>query len=1137
MAYKSIGTRRSKANSTISSSSVSFNNPTNDGLVISGQGTTPGNMVHSMTPVSGSADYDIDVPTLLGGTTSGMYIRKIVILDTDNTTELDDLAIGLSGGTVNIYGRLFTSTCKVYFNGAQVTTTYVSATQLTATIPAAVNGSYHFAVVDSANSNAAMYIPGLRSSGFPTWGTTSYDSLGNNVNAQLVAFGDTPMTYRIVSGSLPSGVTMDITGKITGTVSAETTTTITVVADDYQKQSTQASVTITFRLADTQFPSVVTGVLNDTTAGAANKIIIDSARGTPTTTVNGSPTQGTFSPYGNDWSVYFGTSDLLSVANTTAQNLSSNNFTIEFFMNFHKAWSTSAITVMQKGRVSQGNFEYAVNLIGSGSDAGAIQFEYSTNGTSDFTINSSSVTLKADVWYHIAIVRSGTSLTFWLNGTNVGTSSLSATIGTTTSASTIGGNPGGSNYFNGFLSNMRVVNGTAVYSGAFTPSTSPLTAIANTAYLIASSNRLIDKASVTTLSIGSGTPLIKAFNPFGVERNAYTIASNQGSIFFNGTGSNVAGYLTAPNSVANFGSGDFTAEAWVYFSTVSAGYQPILANTGTADQQGWMMYMDTTNKLAFQTTSNNTAWTAGAISSFTPTVNTWTHVALVRSGSTITLYANGTSVASASISGAISTVSNTFRIGHYPYFSAGTVARSFAGHIYGVRLTNNAVYTSAFTATRQQMTPISGTAFLACTSSQAVTLESSGNNVTITAVTGVTPTFRLPYTVTDTSTATSTYGGSMYFNGSPDYIVAADPLGDAFSGNVWSIEGWIYSLSNTTTTIFLTKRASASGVAPILLGVYSGVLTGYMSSNGSSWDIMSGNNLGTIPVNQWTHFALTRNGNNFSSYINGVRANNYNPANLNFGTTTGWTIGGDTDGAAANYFNGYLSDLRVNQASTPYDPSATTITVPTAPLKALTNTTLLMRGTNGSVLDMTRQNNYITNGSVAVSTTQSKFGGKSMTFNGSTDSITVPANVSLVLGSGDCTIEGWFYPTAQSSTHVGISCSTASSSTGWFFGHANSAWRVVNGSAVIVSGGTVTLNAWTHVAFVRSGNTYTLYVNGTSVATSTTMYSFTDVSNLTVGLTPVGTYYSGYIDDFRITRGVARYVANFTPPTFGFAGQ
>jgi len=93
------------------------------------------------------------------------------------------------------------------------------------------------------------------------------------------------------------------------------------------------------------------------------------------------------------------------------------------------------------------------------------------------------------------------------------------------------------------------------------------------------------------------------------------------------------------------------------------------------------------------------------------------------------------------------------------------------------------------------------------------------------------------------------------------------------------------------------------------------------------------------------------------------------------------------------------------------------------------------------------------------------------------------------------------------------------------------AWEVTLTSTTSVSS-----NTWYHLAVVRSGNTFSLYVNGVSESTATSSVVIADdTSNLLIGVGDTGTtYLNGYIDDLRITKGYARYTSNFTPPTKAF---
>lgn len=95
------------------------------------------------------------------------------------------------------------------------------------------------------------------------------------------------------------------------------------------------------------------------------------------------------------------------------------------------------------------------------------------------------------------------------------------------------------------------------------------------------------------------------------------------------------------------------------------------------------------------------------------------------------------------------------------------------------------------------------------------------------------------------------------------------------------------------------------------------------------------------------------------------------------------------------------------------------------------------------------------------------------------------------------------------------------------------------GAETGIVAGTLSANTWTHVAISVNSNSGRLYVDGTQVGSTTTINTttFTPVYN-TIGADILQGYgFNGYINDLRITRGLARYTANFTPPATAFPTQ
>jgi hypothetical protein len=88
------------------------------------------------------------------------------------------------------------------------------------------------------------------------------------------------------------------------------------------------------------------------------------------------------------------------------------------------------------------------------------------------------------------------------------------------------------------------------------------------------------------------------------------------------------------------------------------------------------------------------------------------------------------------------------------------------------------------------------------------------------------------------------------------------------------------------------------------------------------------------------------------------------------------------------------------------------------------------------------------------------------------------------------------------------------------------------GTGAVVSAGTITINTWQHVAATRSGNSWRIFINGIQVgATTTNATTYSTAYGCCVGTSYYNETFIGYIDDLRVTKGLARYTANFTPPT------
>lgn len=201
-------------------------------------------------------------------------------------------------------------------------------------------------------------------------------------------------------------------------------------------------------------------------------------------------------------------------------------------------------------------------------------------------------------------------------------------------------------------------------------------------------------------------------------------------------------------------------------------------------------------------------------------------------------------------------------------------------------------------------------------------------------------------------------------------------------------------------------------------------------------------------------------------------------------------------------------------------------------------------GSNGATTttDVTGKT-WTFSGNAQLSTTQPKFGATALFINGSsgTGYISSPSSSDFTFGTGDFTIEMWNYPTALSGGGAASIIDFRPSSTNGAYpdiGYDGTYVYYVN-STVVITGGSFPVNNWYHVALCRSGTSTRLFVNGTqtgSTWTDNTNYLSTQ-ARIGVNAFNLVNNITGYIDDLRITKGVARYTSNFTAPAAPFADQ
>jgi hypothetical protein len=493
------------------------------------------------------------------------------------------------------------------------------------------------------------------------------------------------------------------------------------------------------------------------------------------------------------------------------------------------------------------------------------------------------------------------------------------------------------------------------------------------------------------------------------------------------------------------------------------------------------------------------------------------------------LFVNGVVGATYTTSANLTSTSNL--IGWY--YALSNAGYQWPGYISNLRaVKGTAVYTSAFTPPTAPLTAITNTSLLACQSNRFI--DNSTNNFAITRNGDVSVQRFSPFNPT-AAYSTSTIGGSGYFDGSGDWLSVPDNTALKMGSSNFTYECWLYptSIPNTYQS-FIEKRAAGAYGGVLLALKSNGKYSILIADSSSTWGIVDETSI-SVTLNQWQHLAFVRSGSSFYGYLNGVRLINTTIGFSVYDDTSVQGIGVGSSSADQPYF-GYISDVRIVKGAAVY--TASSFTPPTAPLTAITNTSLLTNFTNGGIFDNAMMNNLETVGNAQISTSVVKFGTGSMLFNGTTDVLRGPANLPTAqLRSGDFTVECWLYQTATNSFPGVLEIGNHLNSSGIVFIASNSSIITAYSGTFLGSATAPAFNTWNHIAWVRNNGSFKIYVNGVGNSGVSFTNNLNDSSTLTIGsiASLSSNYmYSGYIDDLRITKGYARYTSNFTPPTAAF---
>jgi hypothetical protein len=879
-----------------------------------------GNSLYIGSAVITATGNAVNLPT--GSTINGSGITSISsqLKGTSVTYPGNDLAADPAGGQlITITGTGFESTPTVYIGGTIAPSiSFINSTQINVTVPAKSSGTYDVYIINPGGSTAIM-VMAISYSGIPAWTTTAGNlgTLGANFSIQLEATSNSVVSYQLAAGStLPSGVTLSSSGLLTGVnIGTEQTFNFTVSAVDTELQDTPRSFSVTVTFSDAYFNRTTLLLNTSSTNGAQNNIFLDSGTANGgvgfTITRNGNATQGTFSPFSQTgWSNLFdGSNDDFYVPYSSSLNLSTpaTDWTVECF--FQLSSNTAAMGLMG---ASNGGGDTAKYFMGVNWNT---SFAYAANRVNFFTNSGGSEWIDAPYswvvgeWYHIAAVytHSNTTITLYVNGVSVGSIVNNAA---NTTGSVFVGQVAEGYYFHGYISNLRITKGGALYTSSFTPSTVPLTTTVSSgtvSLLTCQSNRFVDNSTNNFALTINSTPSVQAFSPFAPTVE-YSTSVVGGSAYFDGTGD----YLSTDADLCGFAAGDeFSIEFFVYFNSIPSSFAFIGSTAGTF---AYIALYDTANGIYSGKTNEIGSASIIKTNALTLYPKQWYHICFARRSAVMSIYVNGARLATRSSDTTNYTVGNGATIGYNSSASANPVdgymsqIRVLRGaSAYDTSQTTLTVPTSPLTAITNTKMLISGTNAGIFDSTAKNDLETVGN--------------------AQVSTIQAKWGTtSMSFDGSTSswLVVPNRPTLDLSTGAPdWTLECWGYVANFTNSPYFFNK----GGVAASTYTNYSFSMTGNTSS-GTVYCTLGNNgaetsySFGTCAVNTWYHFAATRSGSTIRTFLNGVLVTSQSIA-------TTMTDGGQDlyvgclKNLTTNVLNGYIDDLRVTKGYARYTATFT----------------------------------------------------------------------------------------------------------------------------------------------------------------------------------------------------------------------